>query len=63
MSEKKKAAQYNLEQYNKIKEKRVKDRLKLQWPFLIKLFMALPLGYFAFLITYYLVYIRFTPEH
>jgi hypothetical protein len=59
----KKAPQMSLEEYNKVKEQRAKHKLKLQFPLVVKLFLLLPLGYFIFLITYYLAYLRFTAQH
>ena len=66
MSEQKqtqKAPQLSLEEYNKVKEKRAKDKLKLQFPLGIKLFLIIPVLYFVFLLCYYLFYIRFVAEH
>ncbi len=59
----KKAPQISLEEYNKIKEKKAKDKLKLSFPWPVRFFIILPIGYFIFLVTYYLLHIRFTAEH
>lgn len=59
----KKAPQLSLEEYNKVKEKRAKDRLKLQFPLGIKLFLIGPVLYLLFLVCYYLFHVRFVAEH
>jgi hypothetical protein len=58
-----KTTQLGLDEYNKIKEKRAKDRLKLQFPLFIKLFVFLPIAYLVFLMAFYLIYIRFATDH
>lgn len=58
----KKARQLSLEEYNKIKEKRAKSKLKLHFPWPIKLVIAVPFFYCLFLIVYYLTYIRWAAE-
>ena len=59
----KKDKQLTLEEYAKIKEKLAKSKLKLTFPWIIKLCFIVPLIYFAFLIIYYLIYLRFLAEH
>ena len=59
----KKDKQVPLEEYLKIKEKNAKSKLQLHFPPLVLLIIAVPIGYFAFLIIYFLVYLRFVAEH
>ncbi len=59
----KKITQLSLEENNKVKEKKAKDKLQLHLPLGVKIFIALPLFYGVFLIAYYLLYIRFANEH
>jgi hypothetical protein len=59
----KKKSQLSLDEYNKIKEKRAQSKLKLHFPWPVKLFILLPVGYIAFLIVYYLLHLRFATEH
>jgi len=59
----KKTKQLTIEEYNKIKGKLAKSKLKLSFPWIIKLCFILPLGYCAFLVIYYLVQLRFIAEH
>ena len=62
-NENKKAKQLSLEEYSKVKEKRAKSRLQLQFPLIIKICFIVPVAYCAFLIIYYLLYLRFIAEH
>jgi len=55
--------QLSLEEYAKIKEKLAKSKLKLSFPWVIKACFIIPLLYVVFLIIYYLVHLRFLPEH
>lgn len=55
--------QLSLAEYAKIKEKLAKSKLKLSFPWIIKACFIIPLLYVAFLIIYYLVHLRFLPEH
>ena len=55
--------QLSLEEYAKIKEKLAKSKLKLSFPLIIKVCFIIPLLYAVFLIIYYLVHLRFLPEH
>ena len=52
-----------LEEYLKIKEKRAKSKLNLYFPLLLKIILAVPCVTLTFLIIYFLVYLRFLPEH
>ena len=58
-----KKKQLSLEEYAKIKEKLAKSKLKLTFPWIIKICFLLPLGYCVFLIIYYLAQLRFVAEH
>jgi len=59
----KKAKQLSMEEYAKIKEKLAKSKLKLSFPWIIKVCFLIPLAYAAFLIIYYLAQLRFIAEH
>ena len=59
----KKTKQLSLEEYAKIKEKLAKSKLKLNFPWIIKLCFFFPLAYGIFLVIYYLTQIRFTATH
>jgi len=59
----KKAKQLSLEEYAKIKEKMAKSKLKLTFPWIIKIALIFPIAYFAFMIIYYLAHLRFLSEH
>jgi hypothetical protein len=59
----KKNKQLSLEEYAKIKEKLAKSKLKLSFPWIIKLCFFLPLAYFVFLVIYYLTQLRFMVAH
>ena len=59
----KKNEQLSLEEYSKMKEKSAKSKLKLSFPWIIKACFIIPLLYALFLIIYYLVHLRFLPEH
>ncbi|MBF0570888.1 MAG: hypothetical protein HQL12_03350 [Candidatus Omnitrophica bacterium] len=58
-----KAKQLSIEEYNKIKEKLAKSKLKLSFPWIIKACFIIPLAYCVFLIIYYLAQLRFVTEH
>ena len=58
-----KAKQLSLEEYAKIKEKLAKSKLKLTFPWIIKVCFILPAAYCVFLIIYYLAQLRFLAEH
>jgi len=58
-----KAKQLSLEEYAKIKEKVAKSKLKLTFPWIIKVVFFLPIAYLVFLIIYYLIQLRFIAEH
>jgi hypothetical protein len=59
----KKVKQLSIDEYNKIKAKLAKSKLKLSFPWIIKLCFILPLAYCTFLVIYYLVQLRFIAEH
>jgi hypothetical protein len=59
----KKNKQLSLAEYAKIKEKVAKSKLKLTFPWIIKICFIVPLVYCIFLIIYYLVHLRFMAEH
>lgn len=59
----KKTRQLSLEEYSKIKEKLAKSKLKLTFPWIIKICFIIPLVYCVFLIIYYIVHLRFLAEH
>ncbi len=58
-----KTKQLTLEEYAKIKGKLAKSKLKLTFPWIIKVCFIIPLGYCLFLIIYYLAQLRFIAEH
>jgi hypothetical protein len=58
-----KGKQLSLEEYAKIKEKLAKSKLKLSFPWIIKICFIVPLVYVLFLVLYYLIHIRFVAEH
>ena len=58
-----KKSQVDLEDYIKIKEKRAKSKLKLHFPWLLRIIIAVPCAYLLFLLLYFLFYLRFVPEH
>ena len=58
-----KKSQIGIDEYLKIKENRAKSKLKIYLPLLVQLMVAVPAGYFIFLIIYFLIYLRFLPEH
>jgi hypothetical protein len=62
MAEKKKT-QLTLAEYQKIKKSVEKKKLKLNFPWFLKLCFALPLVYVLFLLIYYLAYVRFVAIH
>jgi hypothetical protein len=59
----KKNKQLSLEEYAKIKEKLAKSKLKVNFPWIIKLIFIVPALYLVFLVIYYLVYLRFIAQH
>ena len=61
--EAKKIKQLSIEEYNKIKGKLAKSKLKLSFPWIIKLCFILPVAYWLFLVIYYLCRLRFLAEH
>jgi hypothetical protein len=63
LSTSKKAKQLTLQEYAKIKEKLAKSKLKLNFPWIIKLCFIVPLLYCTFLVVYYLAQLRFLAEH
>ena len=58
-----KGKQLSLEEYSKIKEKLAKSKLKLSFPWIIKVCFIIPLLYALFLIIYYVTHLRFLTEH
>ena len=58
-----KAKQLSLKEYAKIKEKLAKSKLKLTFPWIIKVCFIVPLSYGVFLIIYYLFQLRFITGH
>ena len=58
-----KKSQISLDEYLKINEKRAKSKLKLQFPMIVKIIVMIPVGYLAFLVIYFLIYLRFVAEH
>jgi len=58
-----KIKQLSLEEYAKIKEKLAKSKLKLSFPWIIKICFIIPAVYCVFLIIYYLAQLRFLAEH
>ena len=59
----KRPKQFSLKEYAKIKEKLAKSKLKLTFPWIIKLCFIVPVIYCAFLVIYYLISLRFLAEH
>ena len=55
--------QLSLEEYAKIKGKLMKSKLKLRFPWIIKVCFIIPLVYCLFLIIYYVTQLRFLAEH
>jgi hypothetical protein len=58
-----KTKQLSLKEYAKIKEKLAKSKLKLTFPWIIKVCFIVPVAYCIFLVIYYLVHLRFLAEH
>jgi hypothetical protein len=58
-----KKKQLSLEEYAKIKEKVAKSKLKLTFPWIIKICFIVPAIYCIFLIIYYVAHLRFLAEH
>jgi len=52
-----------MEEYAKIKGKLAKSKLKLTFPWIIKVCFIVPLIYFLFLIVYYSLHLRLLAEH
>ncbi len=55
-------AKFNIAEYNKTKNVREKNRLKLFYPTLVKVLIAIPVIYFLFLILYFLTTAKNLPE-
>jgi len=53
---------FNIAEYNKGKELREKNRLKLFFPTMVKVLVAIPVIYFIFLIVYFLTTAKNLPE-
>ncbi len=53
---------FNIAEYNKGKDLREKNRLKLFYPTLVKVLVAIPVVYFLFLIIYFLTTAKNLPE-
>ena len=58
-----KKKQIDLAAYLKIKEARMKSKMKLHFPMMVKAIIAVPAAYFIFLVVYFLLYLRFVAEH
>jgi len=58
-----KSKQLSLEEYSKIKGKLAKSKLKLTFPWIIKVCFIIPVAYWIFLVIYYLAQLRFIAEH
>ncbi len=58
-----KKTQLGLDDYMKVKEKRAKEKLKLRFPLLVKILIAVPIVYCVVIIIYFLLKIRFLAEH
>ncbi|MDE1921459.1 MAG: hypothetical protein KGI24_08465 [Candidatus Omnitrophica bacterium] len=58
-----KTKQISLKEYAKIKEKLAKSRLKLTFPWIIKVCFIIPVVYCVFLIVYFLVHLRYLAQH
>ena len=54
--------QIPLAEYLKIREKNAKNKLKLHYSPTVLMIIAVPAGYFIFLIVYFLVYLRFVAQ-
>ncbi len=59
----KKSTKLSLTEYTKLKDKIGKSKLKLQFPLMIKLAIALPLTYLLFMVIYYIIHLRHLAEH
>lgn len=53
---------FDITQYNSTKDLREKNRLKLFYPTLVKVLVAIPVAYFLFLIIYFLTTAKNLPE-
>ncbi|MDE2009492.1 MAG: hypothetical protein KGJ09_05365 [Candidatus Omnitrophica bacterium] len=58
-----KTKQISLKEYAKIKEKLAKSRLKLTFPWIIKVCFIIPVVYCVFLIVYFLAHLRYLAQH
>ena len=54
--------QIPLSEYLKIKEKNAKSKLKLHYSPIVLMIIAVPAGYFIFMIVYFLVHLRFVAQ-
>ena len=59
----KKAKQFSIAEYTKIKEKLASSKLKLSFPLVVKICFIIPFLYCLLLVVYYLVHLRFIAEH
>ena len=59
----KKSTQVPLAEYLKLKEKRAKSKLQLHFPPLVLFIIAIPAAYVIFMVVYFLVSLRFMPQH
>ena len=51
------------EEYAKIKEKRAKSKLQLNFPPLIIACALIPLAYLVFMVSYYVLHLRLLAQH
>jgi hypothetical protein len=58
-----KNSQVDIHEYLKTKEQRAKRKMKLHYPLFVKILAAVPVAYVLFLIIYFIVRLRFVPEH
>ena len=58
-----KVKQLSIDEYNKIKGKLAKSKLKLTFPWIIKACFIVPVLYCLFLAIYYICQVRFFAEH
>ncbi len=59
----KKITQLSLADYLKVKEKRAKSKLQLNFPPLVLLIIAIPAAYVIFMILYFVLHLRFLAQH
>ena len=57
-----KAKQIPLSEYLKIKERSAKSKLQLHFPPTVLMIIAVPAGYFIFMIVYFFLHLRFIAE-